>query len=125
MLSRIKQFTISTLIALFALLMGGVWLLIAANAAQWSTSFWFGFGGFFGILLFLTASWWASHPATRQWPGFSIAAFTGIVMLIAGAIIKPFDGFEAIGFFLGLLDVVVIIVLATMIYIYGRKAPSA
>jgi len=125
MLSRIKQFSISTAIALFALLMGGVWLLIAANFAQWSTSFWFGFGGFFGILLFLTASWWASHPATRQWPGFSLAAFTGIAMLIAGAIIKPFDGFETSGFFLGLLDVIVIVILSTIIYIYGRKAPSA
>ncbi len=125
MLSLIKQFAVATMIALFALLMGGVWLLIAANAAQWSTSFWFGFGGFFGILLVLTAGWWASSPATGQWPGFFIAAGLGIAMLITGAIIKPFDGFEAIGFFLGLLDVVVIVVIATIIYLYGRKAPSA
>lgn len=125
MLSRVKWFTISTLIALFALVMGGVWLLVAANAAQWSTSFWVGFAGFFGILLFLTASWWASHPATRQWPGFSLAAFTGIAMLIVGSIVKPFNGFSAGGFFWGLLDVVVIVAIATIIYIYGRKAPSA
>lgn len=102
--------------AVLVIVLGFVMAFITINNVQHYPSFWVGAAGLFGALLAVTAFYWASHKATRQWPGTFLGLATAIVMVVATAVWKPFDHFSWGDFGLGVLALVILAAASGIIF---------
>jgi len=107
---------------LAALILIGLATIIGFNLGEFHPSFWLGLAVpyFFGIAVYVM--WWASHPATKKWPGFVLGVSDLIVApaVVLMLILLPGEAvlFDKIGW--GLLDAVIIAAVFVLIKLYGK-----
>lgn len=120
MLASIRNFGLAVLTTFVVMGLGGVWLLIAANAAGWSGTFWLGFAFVFAIIVAIGGAAWASHPSTKVWPGTLIGLVIMTAAFVVGSVARPFDNFVWGDLWWGILDMVIIMIAAALVYTYAR-----
>jgi hypothetical protein len=117
MLKFIKAAGLSLSGAVVTLILAGTATFIYfGGAISVESSFWLGFGGLLGPAVVLAASYWASSPKTKQWPGTVIAFSVAVIMLVTGLIWKPFENFSGGDFGLGLATLGLVALMAGAVY---------
>lgn len=118
LIASAKRFAISLVIAMIVLAIGGFGLFLAANKAEFSSSWLLGFGGAIGLALVVTAAYWAAHPATGRLWGTVIALVVIAMAIVGWNMITPVGQFDGGDFALGLLDVGLVLASAGAINAY-------